>query len=382
MSPETLLFVLLRSAVCEKEIAPDVMEACTTEMLNQVYILAQKHDIAHLPGHVLGKLQLPESEPRKKMIKAAHMAVFRYARIDREIERICTVLEEERIPFLPLKGAVVRECYPEPWMRTSCDIDILVHEEDLERATDALVSRLTYATDHYKQYHDVSLFSNSGVHLELHFSIQENMENIDRLLCKVWDYAIPVTDYRYQLERSFLVFHLLAHMSYHFMGGGCGIRPFLDLFLLQKQHFYDEKMLRRHLSQCGIEKFYDGVLALIGAWFRGQEHTELTRRIENYLFNGGTYGSQQQRIAVQQERKGGKMGYLLERIFMPYDHLKIKYRVLEKHPILYPVMQMRRWGELLKPGKLSRSIRELEINQQTQKKQAEETNEILLDLGL
>ena len=76
------------------------------------------------------------------------------------------------------------------------------------------------------------------------------------------------------------------------------------------------------------------------------------------------------------------MGYLLERIFMPYDHLKIKYRVLEKHPILYPVMQMRRWGELLKPGKLSRSIRELEINQQTQKKQAEETNEILLDLGL
>ncbi|MBO4954226.1 MAG: nucleotidyltransferase family protein, partial [Clostridia bacterium] len=36
------------------------------------------------------------------------------------------------IDFMPLKGAVIRQYYPEPWMRTSCDIDIHVKKDRLE----------------------------------------------------------------------------------------------------------------------------------------------------------------------------------------------------------------------------------------------------------
>jgi hypothetical protein len=48
-----------------------------------------------------------------------------------EFERICLVLEKAKIPHIPLKGSVLRKLYKEPWLRTSCDIDILVQEETL-----------------------------------------------------------------------------------------------------------------------------------------------------------------------------------------------------------------------------------------------------------
>ena len=51
-----------------------------------------------------------------------------------EYENLCSAFEKAQIPFLPLKGSVIRKYYPEAWMRTSCDIDILVHDEDVGRA--------------------------------------------------------------------------------------------------------------------------------------------------------------------------------------------------------------------------------------------------------
>lgn len=382
MNTETLLFALLRAAVCGETITDEVKNACTEENLIQVCALAQKHDLAHLIGHAVGNLGLPESDILMKLKQLAIQAVYRYVKQDCEFERICQTLEQAQIPFIPLKGAVIRKLYPEPWMRTSCDIDILIHESDLEKAIDLLTSVLQYSTDHKKNYHDVSLFSKQGVHLELHFSIQETMENIDRLLSRVWDYAYPVTQYRFALQNEFLMFHLLAHMSYHFIGGGCGIRPFLDIFLLRKQKKYDEFILRGYLAQCGIEKFYDSVLDLINVWFQGGTSTALTGRMERYLLSGGTYGSQEQRIAVRQQRQGGRLGYLLSRVFMPYRVLKIRYRVLDRYPILFPVMQVYRWIELLFGGRLNRSVKEAKIVWQTDDAQSKEANDFLRQIGL
>jgi len=382
MTSERVLFALLRGVVCGESVTEEVKAACTSETLKKVYILAQKHDLAHLPGHAIGKLDVPDCDAVKAMKNATLMAVYRHTQKDYEFARICDVFEQAQIPFIPLKGAVVQDFYPEPWMRTSCDIDILVHEEDLERAAEALTSGLSYTTDWKKHYHDMSLFSPGGIHLELHFSIQETMENIDWLLGRVWDYATPVTQYRYILEKEYFVFHIIAHMSYHFVGGGCGIRPLLDLFLLCRQAFYDEAELRSYLAQCGIEKFYDSVLALIEVWFQGGSQTTITKRMERFLLSGGTYGSQEQRLAIQQRRQGGKLGYLLGRIFVPFRVLKIRYRILERWPILFPVMQIFRWVELFFGDGLERALKEAQLNWQTEDEQSAEMNAFLREIGL
>ena len=94
-----------------------------------------------------------------------------------------------------------------------------------------------FSVDSEKNYHDISLFSPDNVHLELHFSIKEAQDNIDGLLSKVWDYCVPTenSSYRYKFTSEYFIFHQTAHMSYHFLNGGCGIKPFIDLFLLNKK---------------------------------------------------------------------------------------------------------------------------------------------------
>ena len=64
----------------------------------------------------------------------------------------------------------------------------------------------------------------------------ENIEKLDRALERVWDYASPIADGRmeHRLTNEYLVFHVLAHMAAHFINGGCGVKPFVDLYLLKK----------------------------------------------------------------------------------------------------------------------------------------------------
>lgn len=382
MTTEKILLSLLRSAACSEPVSNAVKDACTPEALEKVYVLAKKHDLAHMPGQVLALLGLPQSEALQKLKNATFTAVQRYVQLDYELNRICNVFEKAQIPFIPLKGAVVRKFYPEPWMRTSCDIDILVHEADLKRAVDALVQELSYTTDHKKKYHDMWLFSPTGIHLELHFSILETMENIDRLLSRAWEFAVPETAYRYKLSSDFLAFHLMAHTAYHFTGGGSGIRSALDIFLLRRQNAYDESGLRELLSQCGIEKFYDAVLDLIAAWFEGKTPSPLTEKMSQFLLSGGTYGTKKQQILIKQQRKGGKAKYLLNRVFLPYKELKFRYRVLEKWPILYPVMLVCRWIELLFGGRLKESVQEAQIALHSSKDQSENLDDLLRQIGL
>ena len=156
--------------------------------------------------------------------------------IEREQQTIYKLFEDNAIEFIPLKGAVIRQYYPEPYMRTSCDIDILVHEEDLERAKNALVSALNYKSSEKISFHDISLFSLGGIHLELHYNLKEKRQNLDELLGKVWDYAVNTKEGKYFKLQSpeFYIFYHIAHMANHFLRGGCGIRTFIDLYFIEK----------------------------------------------------------------------------------------------------------------------------------------------------
>ena len=373
---------MLRIAVCGEEPKEELRSACTEDALRQVYDLAQRHDLAHLVGYAINKLSLPGSEVGKQVQQAVALAVFRHTRLDNELRQINRVLEQAGITFVPLKGAVIRNLYPEPWMRTSGDIDILVREADLDAARDSLVQKLAYTTDGQRHYHDIWLVAPSGFRVELHFSIQENMPSIDAALCRVWEHTTGTAGCRCTLTNEFLAFHVIAHMSYHFAWGGCGIRPFLDTFLLVRQGDLDEAVLRGYLSQCGIETFYDHVLALIGVWFRGEEPTPTIASMAEFVLNGGTYGSKQQRLVVAQEREGGKLRYLLGRVFLPYDRMKLKYPVLQRRPILLPLLHVRRWIELFFGGKLSRAVTEVRNCKDIDKNQAEAVGNLLRRLGL
>ena len=59
----------------------------------------------------------------------------------RELIRLLGVLNDVAIPVMPLKGPVLADLlYDDPSLRVSGDIDLLVRREDLEQASQALLS--------------------------------------------------------------------------------------------------------------------------------------------------------------------------------------------------------------------------------------------------
>ena len=372
---------LIAYEVCGKSIDKS-QYTLTDEELAKLYKLSKSHDLVHLVGDALIKNDLiGDGEIKAKFQRQIMLAVYRYEKINYELGRLHKVLNEAEIPFIPLKGSVLRKYYPEPWMRTSCDIDVLVHEEAVDQAAQSIVEKLGYAYEK-KQYHDISLMSDGGVHLELHHSIKENEPNIDLLLFDCWDYATVLDGCEYEFTNEFFCFHQFAHMSYHFLHGGCGVRPFLDIYLLEEKLDFRRDKLDEMLAKTGIKKFCDAAKSLSEVWFGNSEHTDVTRRMEQFVLSGGVYGTKKNSMAVCQQKEKGRLGYIINRIWLPYELLCITYPRLKGRKYLQLFYEIKRWLRIFNPEARKHKKRELDIIKGLDAEQKAEVNQMLSDLGL
>ena len=375
---EISLFTLLRSAL------DDILVSDIEIDESLWYQIATAHDVEHLVAFALKRNDLLKKDSSFSE-KSIFKAVYRCEKLTFALNELSEALEEGQIPFIPLKGAVLREYYPEPWMRTSCDIDVLVHREDLERAIEHLTTTLGYE-EKWKGTHDVSLFTPGGIHIELHFDlIEENCaNNAIGVLRNVWKNVSLRENckYHYEMSDAFFYFHHIAHMAQHFETGGCGIRPFLDLWILDRRENLDFTARDTLLSEGGLLKFAQSVRKLSRVWLNREEPDEVSVQMQDYLLRGGVYGSSENRVALLQKERGGKVGYLLSRIFISYEKLKRYYPILEKHRWLMPIMQIRRWFKLLKPHVASMAKNEIKANHNLQKGAASQMGDFLKNIGL
>ena len=364
MNTEQVLFALIRNVICGEAVTEQVKNACTPELLEEVYALAHKHDLSHLAGQALSKLSLPECDGLKRMKTAVMQAVARYVKLEHAYQCVCGVLEEAQIFFIPLKGAVLRQYYPEPWMRTSCDTDILVRPEDLDRAAAVLEEKLHYRRTGHTP-HDITFQCPGGTHLELHFDLVEDHRANDacKILSDVWEHVMPAQGKQYQLEMTdtFFYFYHIAHMAKHFESGGCGVRPFLDLWILENKKAYHDD-LDALLEKSNLMAFASASRKLSQMWLSGVEADADSRQFAHFILTGGVYGSLENGVRLQGKKTGGKWGYAMKRIFMPYDQLKHFYPILKKHRWMTPLFQLVRWCRVIFTGNMQKAATELQAN--------------------
>lgn len=376
---------LIASEVCGKELDRTQFQLSDEELAG-LYRLSKFHDLAHLVGDALIKNDLiPEGELKAKFEKQLMMAVYRYERINYELTQIKQTLNDAKIPFLPLKGSVLRQYYPEPWMRTSCDIDVLVREEDLDRAVQVLTKQLAYRAD-VRGYYDLTLLSQNDLHVELHYSLSEStvVGKADKVLKSVWEKSSPDFEqsYCYVMPEDLFYSYQIAHMARHFIYGGCGVRPFIDIWILNHSKKLGNQDKKRLLNECGLEQFAEKSEKLSQVWFECAQGDDVTEQMERYLLGGGVYGTTENRVSVQQIKKGGKIRYILSRIWMPYENLKYRYPYLNGRKLLLPFYEARRWRQWLFRGRAKNGVQELKINSAIDKQTQSETERLLDSLHL
>jgi len=381
-----VLFSLLRNALFNETI-DYATQRTAIEKADVIYKIAKHHDVVHLLNNAYEKCDFDSlSEEIKKLIKKKHfVSVIRYERTNYDFEIIKNVFESEHIPFIPLKGSVIRDYYPEPWMRTSCDIDILVHETDVERAAEILVN--TCSCEKGKSgTHDVSFCSPNGTHIELHYKLTEIYYEspAEKLIDMVWEYACPKEGKAYHcvLSDEFFYLYHIYHIAKHFEIGGCGIRPFLDLWLLDNKVPHENGKRDSLLEKGGLLKFANSCRELSRFWFSDGQESETVKCLQRFILAGGTYGTSDNRHLVVQAKNDNKLKRVMNVVFLSYDKLIIQYPVVKKHKWMIPFCEVHRWFRVFKPGYGKIAKDELIVSSKPKNESSESFASFLKQIGL
>lgn len=363
-----------------------VKKAVTDEMIVELYNLSQKHDLAHLAGYALDKNNLlPVSTVSDKFREQFFNSVFRCESLDYDFLNICDELEKSCTDFIPLKGSVLKNLYPQPWMRTSCDIDILIKAEDLQKIILLFEKNLSFV-EVATSLHDVTFHTPNGNLVELHFDLIEEgrSKNAAKVLGRVWECSYPKekNGFRYCMnDEMFLLYHI-AHIAKHFESGGCGIRSFLDLgIILDKSQMWNKKA-EVLLKKADLLAFANSVRDLCEVWFFGKEHNSVTLQIQEYIMSSGTFGTKSNKLAAEQIKFGGRLKYILSRVFLPYDELKLQFPILNKRAFLTPFCEICRWFRLVFCNDAIKKKKNFGVIKKTSKKDTDEITEFFKLVGL
>ena len=354
-----ILLTLIRCELTNSEVDETTKRLLENQiLLSDLFIFSKRHDLSHLMASVLSKNDmLAQDEISKKYQQQMMMAVYRYEQKKHVLEELKNLLGSAKIPHIPLKGSVVQKLYPTAWLRTSCDIDILIHQEDVDKAIE-LLNKSGYKRQSDATTHDHSFIAPGKVHLELHYSLNqgEQMQETNAILDTVWEHSTldKGTQYCYQMDRGMFVFYHIAHMAKHFIAGGCGIRPFIDLYLLKNNDFCDSPQLSVFLKKANLTVFYESAMKLVGVWFENKSHDNITEPMESFVLTGGVYGSTTNSAAVKAAKGESKIKTFWKLMFLSRTNLEIIYPNLRKHPMLLPFYQIKRWFRIFTPQKRKR----------------------------
>ncbi|MGB8493861.1 MAG: nucleotidyltransferase family protein [Candidatus Acidiferrum sp.] len=132
--------VLLECASPASDVRRLVELACSADW-SRLLVLAEEHGVlAHLAGRLreLDENLVP-AEIRRTLLERHRAQVFSTLRMTAELFRLLDLFAAKDIPALVVKGPVLAmQAYGDPAMRSYGDLDLLVRQRDIRRATESL----------------------------------------------------------------------------------------------------------------------------------------------------------------------------------------------------------------------------------------------------
>lgn len=281
-------------------------------------------------------------------------SIQRTAWQDYYAEKIVERFEEEGIKCLPLKGIVLKHLYPQSYMRSMSDLDILIDSEKLQQ-TRQIMEELGFAVYRYDEHHDI-YYIRPYLNVELHkLLIVGEMEDyfqvgFERTRIK------EGTSFIHELSVEDFYIHILGHMAYHFAHGGVGIRLVLDVrvYLDKYGDTMKREYVNRELEKAGLLTFAQHVERLSEIWFFDRKTNEFYDELGMYIVNSGYLGNTEHKEILevvkqssQYTNEGARVRAIVEAIFPAFKTMTFLYPILKKIPYLYPFTWGARWITVL-----------------------------------
>lgn len=303
-----------------------------------------------------------ESDKDKELIKKWKLDTF-YTGINQirhinQVEKIIKKFNEENIRVIILKGLVIREFYKNPELRTMCDADILVREEDLDKARKVLTSLGYLESEEYDEHGAHIVFEHTNhLPIEVHWTlINDDYFNGSKEFEKsIWDNAIKVKigeTEALSLGWDDLVLHLCIHMAVHIVHRGFGVRQLVDLVILveNKRDEINWNEFRRKAIECKVNKFVIIIFNVCKELFNMEIPSEVNKGYEvekNFLnkfideiIESGVYGHGDLAHDFGNDISNSEESNLknfLSLLFPSLEDMNDKYNYAKKFKILLPI---------------------------------------------
>lgn len=316
-----------------------------------VYDIASNNQMTALIASALEWTGITEPHFKQGRAKAVRKAII----FDAERTRILAELEAAHIWYMPLKGVILKDYYPQVGMRQMSDNDILF---DAARADDVktIMENLGFSTVHFGIGHQDDYQKPPVSHFEMHRMLFAPTSDE-----KLYKYYRDVkkrllkdkgNDYGYHFTNEDFYIYMIAHEYKHYSWGGTGIRSLLDtyVFLRKLQNSLDWNYVNLECSRLEIGEFEKENRDLALAVFSKGSMEGLTpeqKEMLDYYFHSGAYGTKEH-VIENNVKKSGKLKYIWNRMFPPMKVIKEHYPSFYKNKLLIPVLPVyrivKRWS--------------------------------------
>lgn len=271
--------------------------------------------------------------------------------VDIEREQILNYLESNGIWYMPLKGVILKDYYPEPYMRQMTDNDILFDKSFREEVRDFMVSQGYEAVTFEKNNHDIYTKSpvyNFEMHAELFGERHKESwvdyynKDIKHLLVKDDD-----NSYGYHFSNEDFYVYMITHANNHFIKAGTGLRTLIDIYLYIDNNELDWKYIENETKKLEIYDFEKDIRCLSLRIFGNSERQLSEEEIEmlEYIVYSGANGTKENLVKYKlNQLNGGKeeikfslrLKYTMKRIFPGMEFFEEYYPFVYKHKWLIP----------------------------------------------
>lgn len=303
-----------------------------------------------------------ETQAMQRLFQGYVRILMYHERQMRAVERLFHAFEENGIDYMPLKGVNMKTLFPKPELRTMGDADVLIRQEQYDRIA-VLMEQLGYRLTNVDE--QVYTWDSDALHLELHIAMVQPLSRYYAYYGTGWKFARRDTCCRYRLSVEDEFVFLFAHFARHYRIGGIGCRHVLDLYVHRRacpqreEHYIEQQMEKLNLLE-----FYRNMKRVLAVWFENTETDATVDLITEYIFSGGTFGSEKNRkyywevmgIIKAQSTKNSRAKMTVQTIFPPLSYMQRSYPVLRKAPYLLPVMWVVRFVRtlLFRPASIKR----------------------------
>ena len=318
--------------------------------LEKLYELAKSHSVQGAVCIALERAGIRNEKFYQAYKKAVRKNIF----LDAERTAITADLEKQGIWYMPLKGSVLKDIYPENGMRQMADNDVLFDADKQYQVKDIMVAHGYTAESIGKSNHDVYI-KPPVLNFELHTALfgEYNSEplykyysGVKRLMQKN-----EGSDYGYHFSDEDFYVYITAHEWKHYNGSGTGIRSLLDCYVYCKikGESLDWKYITEQCKQLEIADFEKERRALAVKIFSSDTLPDLTESEQEMLIfylTAGTYGTFDNAIKKKLKDQS-KLSFWVHSIFIPRKQMAVSVPFTAKSPLLYPVGVAWRCGRVL-----------------------------------